>query len=379
MKDALDNKVDTDTLSNYATTEALSNHTSDESLHVTAEEKEKWNNNSSNTSISSEEGNIVEKKSDGLYVPKTDLSTYPTTDDVEAMITSDLDLTKLAGTDLCYFSGHHKPNENETTTGYHVTYYTKYGLDQILPMNYNVKANGITVNETGEITLPANKVFLVQLNCRMALTDPNNFIAFNIYNKTENKYESLATAIYLDYTGRKWSDIAAPCIIKTTQETVIYAYICEFFGTKIGLHSQTTITIIELGSQNTINVNNTYAGFNETVLFDGNANTAKTDYALTDSIDNYDLIRIECRDFYEINYMTKTAIYNPADIVTMRTAIPFEIYMIRPVANGTLGNQIIAVFKDRSTLRVNYYHDEGNYYKSGISRIVGIKKGGETV
>ena len=61
VKDALDNKVDNSTLSNYSTSKALSDHTSDESVHVTTEEKEKWNNNSSNTSISSEEGNIIEK------------------------------------------------------------------------------------------------------------------------------------------------------------------------------------------------------------------------------------------------------------------------------------------------------------------------------
>ena len=319
------------------------------------------------------------KKTDGIYVPKTDLSAYPTSDDVEAMITTDLDLTKLAGTDLCYFRGGHKPNESDTTTGYKVTYYTKKGTDQILPMTYNVVRNGITVSDTGEITLPANKVFLVQLSCRLAVTNANSFVSFNIYNKTENKVESIVNALYLDFTGRNWSDLCAPGIIKTTQETVIYPFIGEFTATKIGLHSQSSINIIEIGSQNTINVNNTFVGFNETVLFEGNANTTKTDYALTDSIDNYDLIRIECRDFYESCYMTKTAIYNPADIVTVKTAIPFEIQMIRPVANGTLGNQIIAIFKDRSTLRVNYYHDEGNYYKAGISKVVGIKKGGDTV
>ena len=49
VRDALDNKVDTNTLSSYATTEVLSNHTSNTTSHITAAERTKWNNAAAGT------------------------------------------------------------------------------------------------------------------------------------------------------------------------------------------------------------------------------------------------------------------------------------------------------------------------------------------
>ena len=284
-------------------------------------------------------------------------------------VNNQLDIIQKVNSDVCYFYGCHPLNESETSSGYHVTYYTKAGIDQKLPMNRYVDANGISINANNEIVLPANKKFLVILNARIAMTSDSSFISISIYNKTDSKplYQALDN-VYLNFDS-KWSSSSRPGIITTTKETVIYPFISEFYGTKIGLQEQTSIMIIEIGSN--ITVNNSYAGFNETVLFEGKANTKGSFYNLTDSIDNYDLIRVEYKDFTEPRPITTYETFNPKDITTNAISMQAGNW-----SKSTYNCQTILWFNTRNSFGIFYTSNtSSNYYDFYITKITGIKGG----
>ncbi len=286
-------------------------------------------------------------------------------------VNNQLDIIQKVNSDVCYFYGCHPLNENETTTGYNITYYTKAGIDQKLPMNRDVDANGITINDNNEIVLPANKKFLVMFNARMAMTESNTFASFTIYNKTDNKpmYQTIDN-IYLNFSNTKWSSSTRPGIITTTKETLIYPYISEFVGNKVGLQQQTSIMIIEIGSN--ITINNSYAGFNETVLFEGKANTKGSTYNLTDSIDNYDLIRVEYKDFTEPHPITQYETFNPADITTNA----FSMQAGNWSRSDSYGCQTIFCFDTRDSFRIFFTSNTSSgYYDFYVTKITGIKGG----
>ena len=286
-------------------------------------------------------------------------------------VNNQLDIIQKVNSDVCYFYGCHPLNANETTSGYHVTYYTKAGIDQKLPMNRNVDANGISINANNEIVLPANKKFLVILNARMAMTTDPSFISISIYNKTDSKplYQVLDN-VYLNFNDSKWSNSSKPGIITTTKETVIYPFISEFYGTKIGLQEQTSIMIIEIGSN--ITINNSYAGFNETVLFEGKANKKGSFYNLTDSIDNYDLIRVEYKDFTEPRPITTYETFNPKDITTNAISMQAGNWS----RADSYGCQTILWFNTRNSFGIFFSaNTSSSYYDFYITKIVGIKGG----
>jgi hypothetical protein len=285
-------------------------------------------------------------------------------------VNNQLDIIQKVNSDVCYFYGCHPLNENETSSGYNVTYYTKAGIDQKLPMNRHVDANGISINSDNEIVLPANKKFLVMFNARFAVTESYNFAAFSIYNKTDNvPMYQVINNIYQNYSSKTWSSSSHPGIIKTTKETVIYPFISEFSGTKIGLQQQTNILIIEIGSN--ITINNSYAGFNETVLFEGKANTKGSFYNLTDSIDNYDLIRVEYKDFTEPRPITTYETFNPKDITTNAISMQAGNW-----SKSTYNCQTILWFNTRNSFGIFYTtNTSSNYYDFYITKITGIKGG----
>ena len=286
-------------------------------------------------------------------------------------VNNQLDIIQKVNSDVCYFYGCHPLNESETSTGFNVTYYTKAGIDQKLPMNRQVDANGIRINSDNEIVLPANKKFLVMFNARFAMTESNSFAAFSIYNKTDNvPMYQVINNIYLNYPASEWSGSSHPGIIETTKETVIYPFICEFSGTKIGLQQQTSILIIEIGSN--ITINNSYAGFNETVLFEGKANTKGSTYNLTDSIDNYDLIRVEYKDFTEPRPITTYETFNPKDITTNAISMQAGNWS----RADSYGCQTILWFNTRNSFGIFFSaNTSSSYYDFYITKIVGIKGG----
>lgn len=286
-------------------------------------------------------------------------------------VNNQLDIIQKVNSDVCYFYGCHPLNESETSTGFNVTYYTKAGIDQKLPMNRQVDANGIRINSDNEIVLPANKKFLVMFNARFAATESNNFAAFSIYNKTDNvPMYQVINNIYLNFPSTTWSGSSHPGIIKTTKETVIYPFISEFFGTKIGLQQQTSILIIEIGSN--ITINNSYAGFNETVLFEGKANKKGSFYNLTDSIDNYDLIRVEYKDFTEPRPITTYETFNPKDITTNAISMQAGNWS----RADSYGCQTILWFNTRNSFGIFFSaNTSSSYYDFYITKIVGIKGG----
>ena len=284
-------------------------------------------------------------------------------------VNNQLDIIQKVNSDVCYFYGCHPSNADDTTTGYNITYYTKAGIDQKLPMNNNVNANGIIINDDNEIVLPANKKFLVMFNARIAETNTTSFAAFTIYNKTDNKpMYQVMNSIYHKFDS-SWSGSSKPGIITTTKETVIYPFISEFYGTKIGLEKQTSIMIIEIGSN--ITINNSYAGFNETVLFEGKANTKGSKYNLTDSIDNYDLIRVEYKDFTEPRPITTYETFNPKDITTNAISMQAGNW-----SKSTYNCQTILWFNTRNSFGIFYAtNTSSNYYDFYITKITGIKGG----
>ena len=174
--------------------------------------------------------------------------------------------------------------------------------------------------------------------------------------------------IYHNFPSKKWSGSSRPGIIKTTKETVIYPFICEFAGTKIGLQEQTSILIIEIGSN--ITINNSYAGFNETVLFEGKANTKGSTYNLTDSIDNYDLIRVEYKDFSEPNPITSYETFNPKDITTNAISMQAGDW-----SKLTSNCQTIFCFDTRDSFKIFYVSNKSGYYDFYVTKITGIKGG----
>ena len=122
-------------------------------------------------------------------------------------------------------------------------------------------------------------------------------------------------------------------------------------------------------------MNNTFAGFSKTTLFEGEANTAGTTYDLNDSVKNYDIILLKTQFTANNNLNIESMLLNTDDIDMQFANNAF----IKTFASGTSAIRYIGFnfSKGYDKLTINSIQNN-NSSNSAITKIIGIKSSGNS-
>ena len=120
---------------------------------------------------------------------------------------------------------------------------------------------------------------------------------------------------------------------------------------------------------------NTFAGFNKTTLFEGEANKANTSYDLSDSVKNYDMILVKARLYTEADLNNKTLMIDTDDINISDENGAYAI----TIREGSSFRGIFFNFsKGYNQLYTHFIQNDLSAARVAITKIIGIKAGGNS-
>lgn len=187
------------------------------------------------------------------------------------------------------------------------------------PLVFDRAVGSIALNENGYIKLTGGKSYIFSAS---VYNNSNTAImsGIKIYDVTNSNPDLLFLGVNGHSTGT----------VTYTPETDIIVSLC--FGKYITLYyNYTYLTIQEI--KNPVMVNYHSMGFDKTLLFEGEANSADTTYDLIDSVDNYDEIRI-----YAKVVNSEDVVINIPEYVISNMEIGVSQYISCPIFgnNGSL-------------------------------------------
>lgn len=261
VKRALDRKADSILLNNKVDSSTVINHTMNNDIHVTAEEKKKWNSNSGGgiSDVSKKDGNIITTEADGIYAPKTDLTKYPTKEEIRNMVSTEIAVDQIKGKKSDYISC-----RIPVGTGFFTIEKSNMNFDTgvknriIIPMTEAVKSNNLSVDSDGKITLNPNKRYMYKISIRIVNGGSSHHNAASagarLYDETTNSVDKFDEFEYSNGNSAYYSDGQSIGIIETDdKEHIVYPIVTEAYNYPV-LNVTSNITIIEIGAN--VNVNN---------------------------------------------------------------------------------------------------------------------------
>ena len=216
--------------------EDIASHETNADIHITVEEREKWNNKqTAEVEISSEQGNIIENKVDGLYASGPDLNV----DEIIAKINGTISFLDVR-------------TDSAETTIYP-------GTDPKITFDQVENINGIEYDaETGKITLKKGHTYCAFINLRISGLESidKQTIGYTLYNETKNNNTGFGLVYpnnMPDING--WSGIEYVNIIEPGDVDCVYTpTIIEHGSNKVNIAKNSRMVIFEISQNITNNV-----------------------------------------------------------------------------------------------------------------------------